>query len=71
MKAALIIFFALLALGCSVPEQGETKFIRADGAVQCKAKTAAGVRCKRYTKDSSGYCWQHKAIYCEKKQSPY
>lgn len=28
-------------------------------AVQCKAKTKAGTRCKRMTKNSSGYCYQH------------
>ncbi|HLG36350.1 MAG TPA: hypothetical protein VI757_15840 [Bacteroidia bacterium] len=28
-------------------------------SVQCAATTKAGNRCKRMTKSSNGYCWQH------------
>ncbi len=28
-------------------------------SVQCAALTKAGMRCKRMTKSSNGYCWQH------------
>jgi hypothetical protein len=28
-------------------------------SVQCNATTLKGARCKRRTKDGSGYCWQH------------
>lgn len=29
-------------------------------SVRCKGITEKGERCKRYTRDPSGYCWQHK-----------
>lgn len=28
-------------------------------SVQCSGTTQAGARCKRMTKSSNGYCWQH------------
>jgi RNA polymerase subunit RPABC4/transcription elongation factor Spt4 len=31
--------------------------------VQCSAITKAGTRCKRMTKYSNGYCWQHGGNY--------
>lgn len=32
---------------------------RLNYSVQCNATTLKGARCKRRTKDASGYCWQH------------
>jgi methylphosphotriester-DNA--protein-cysteine methyltransferase len=35
------------------------KVVQSTTAVQCTGKTQAGARCKRMTKNASGYCYQH------------
>ena len=32
---------------------------KSSASVQCAATTKSGTRCKRMTKSSNGYCWQH------------
>jgi len=39
-----------------IPSRSETKI---SVSVQCAATTKAGTRCKRTTKSTNGYCWQH------------
>ncbi|MBK8517491.1 MAG: hypothetical protein IPL55_14745 [Saprospiraceae bacterium] len=33
--------------------------MKAVNMVQCKGKSKSGSRCKRYTGNKSGFCWQH------------
>lgn len=34
--------------------------LNAVNMVQCKGKSKGGNRCKRFTSNKSGFCWQHK-----------
>lgn len=43
----------------AVKQTSPVKVIHTTSAVQCRGKTKAGARCKRRTKNASGFCYQH------------
>ena len=63
MVAALIFASAAIAGAQTAPkQQADTlKTTIIIKGVQCKGKTKSGLNCRKITRDTSGYCFMHKA----------